>query len=251
VKQNFGSLVAEYRGRQINWREKYLFLIPASMVPLTMLAYGLWRHYYGYLKFGPIAALEWSFSWFLFALLSALLVLFFLILRLRVAWRRITLYENGIIFKSSPIRKQKLKWSRIEGIAISRIREHFLGNRIRDHIQGLLTIKGARPIKIDQKIENNTDLIEDLKKILYPQLLPKLKKDLQSGNTISFGKVTINHKGLRIKRRFTPWEHISSIYLHSGYLVVELQPAGNHHLSIMSIVNLELLLYLIDEHIDT
>jgi hypothetical protein len=251
VKQNLGSLIAEYRGNPISWREKYMLYLPASMVAMAMLAFGIWQFYYGYSNFGPVPALEWSIPWFFFALITAFLSLLVLLLRLRRSWRRLGIYENGIFVRYSPFKKQMISWSNIKGISSSTIREKFFGNQHRDHHKAVLTNKGAPPIKIDQKFENNAELIGNIKKMLYPQLLPKLKKDLQTGNSLSFGKVKLNQKGLYIKRRFVPWEHISCIFLKSGFLVVELHPNGKKRLPIMDIYNLELLLHFINEHIVT
>jgi hypothetical protein len=251
VKQNLGSLIAEYRGNPISWREKYLLYLPASMVAVAMLAFGIWRYYYGYSNFGPVAAVEWSISWYFLAFIIAFLALLVLLLRLRVSWRRISIYENGIFVRYSPFKKQMISWSNIKGIASSTIREHFFGNHHRDHHKAILINKDAPPIKIDHKVEKNTELIGNIKEMLYPKLLPKLKKDLQTGNSLSFGKVKINQKGIKLKRRFIAWEHISSIYLKSGFLVVELHPTGEQRLPIMDIYNLELLLHFINEHIVT
>ncbi|MBE0408291.1 MAG: hypothetical protein IBX69_01010 [Anaerolineales bacterium] len=242
--------MAEYRGKPITSRERTLFFVPASMVSLAMLAVGLWNYFYGYENFGPAAALSWSTTWLILALFISLLLLIVLTLRLLLASGYFALYDIGVVVRSNLCKKRLISWSMIEGIAVSTTREHFFGNRIRDKHLAVLATKKKHPIIIDWRLEDHIDLIESIKKMLYPKLLPELKKSLNSGRTISFGKIAINQRGISLRRSFTPWEQVTRVYLQSGFLVVELHPIGKRRLPIKNIFNLEILLYLIDEHIE-
>jgi hypothetical protein len=249
VKQDLGPIVAEYRGKPISSREISFFYIPASMVSLAMLAYGLWQNYYGYSYYGPAAALEWSQNWLLFAFTTAIVILVILLIRLSVSQRYISLHENGILIRLTPIREQKFPWSTIKGIATSKIQERFFGIYIRDNHKVLLITNQKRPILINQRVENSGELVDKIKKTIYPGLLSELKKDLLANHWLIFGKIAIGNGGIKIKRKYLPWERISSISLQSGFLVVELQSIKQLRLAIKDIYNLELLLHIIDKHI--
>jgi len=219
------------------------------MASVAMLAYGFWKYYYGYSNYGPAAALNWSFMWLVLASVIAFLILIILLLRLSIARRYIAVHEKGIYFRLSSIKKEKVLWSSIKGIAAGNIRESLFGYKIGNRFKARLVLEKNRSIDIDQRVENSRDLVDRLKSNIYPRLLPVLTKEMQTNQWLSFGRIAICRDRLMIKRRYIPWESITNISIQSGFLVVESQHTGKARMAVVDIYNFEMLLHLIHEHV--
>lgn len=249
MKSDIGPLVAEYRGKSISSFERVLFYIPASMASVAMLANGFWQYYYGYSNYGPAAAQNWSLVWLVLASVIASLILIILLLRLSVARRYIAVHEKGIYFRLSTIKKKKVEWSSIKGIAAGNIRESLFGYKIGNRFQARVVLEKNRSIDIHQRVQNSRDLVDKLKSNIYPRLLPVLTEKMQTNQWLSFGRIAISRGGIMIKRRYIPWESITNMSVQSGFLVVELQPTGKARMAVVDIYNFEMLLHLIHEHV--
>ena len=143
-------------------------------------------------------------------------------------------------------------WEEIAGVTTETIQNQLLGVILRPHIQGYIYPNIGKPVRLDNTIQNLSELLTILKAKLYPRLLPRLQSNLQSGQWLHFGLLAIQHKGIKLlnkhrpnRAQSIPWSQITYVNIESGFIVVELSDRPRLKLPVSKIPNIELLLQLI------
>jgi hypothetical protein len=237
--------LSKYSGRPLRLRDLLLVFFPGTIAVFAPLIYGLWIANNAYIQFGPAAAESWSRPWFLlatFALGPLTLLAFY---RLYISRRSITVYENGLHLRLSPFYSQTLRWEQINGIAAGTIQERFLGIALRNHPRATLLHNLGKPYKLDNQVENLPALTEEIKAHLFPRLHVLLRSAFLEGKRLEFGPIAIHTQGLRLRSKDIPWEQITHLGVHSGYLVVESSGKKRWRMAVTKIPNLELLTQII------
>jgi hypothetical protein len=220
--------------------------LPATLLVLGPLSYGVWRAWYAYTQFGPAAASAWARPWFLLATLALLPLTLLALARLASARRSVAVYEHGLRLRLSPFRRQFLPWERIAGIAVAGYQEHFLGPPLNIRPVAVIYPAHERPVRLDGRLQGVAALAKQVKAILYPRLLGQLRADLKAGRRISFNRVAISLDGLAISGRRIPWERVARLGVQAGFLVVELDTGARLRQAVAHIPNLEILLQLVE-----
>ncbi len=241
-----GQSVAGYGPRKRHFREAWLWPLPGFILAVILIITGLDWFYYGYTKYGPVAASSWSQNWLVAGILICgitLIITSWQFYRSRVS---INLYQYGISIKLPGRSIRNHRWEDISGIASATIQEKILGQIIRTRHRCTLFFTQGTSISFDDRVHKITELITRLKANIYPRLLPKLRLQYISGQQLVFGPIGIHINYIDIKEKQIPWDQINRITVNSGHLCIEIsnQPAGHttlHRISIEKIPNLELL----------
>jgi hypothetical protein len=275
-------MAAIYYSPSIRRHELWSLVLVGAIAVLAPAAYGITLAYYGYTRYGPVAASAWSTPWLIAAagLFAAWLSVFLLLVR-RSRYG-VILHRNGLYLgdvetppggsPGRPFRRMPnlIPWEAVTGIAVEliastagrppvhRVFLHFQGGRRLSLAEALPKHSALAGLFGPVCIENLPELITRLKARLYPRLQPGLRAAFQSGKPVSFGKVAVQQEGFIYHKTLAgflpartriPWDKINRLTVQSGDLVVELE---NHkgrrfpRIPVSKIPNLELLLTLID-----
>lgn len=213
------------------------------IIVLVPLFYGLYRYYYGYTHYGPVAASFWSQSWYLTALLGLVVFGAFTLNVIKKSRHRIAVHQYGICLKTG--RSMIIAWERIQGVSFIRIQPNLLNLFFKPRTQAHLFLDDGKIVRLDQNFEGFNDLLTRIKSTLYPKLLDNLKSSYNSGEWVNFGSLAIQQNSLRINNREILWSDIDRLYVKSGYLVVELANRKQIQAPVINIPNLELLLKIV------
>ena len=216
---------------------------------LAPLAYGLWRAYYGYTKFGPAAAESWAQPWFILAAIFLVPLMLLAIFRAYMATRSVSVYSYGLRIRLSPFQNSMLPWDEIAGVSSVAVDERFLGLPIRMRHAAVLFPEGSKPIPLNGRLENLSELVLKIKNEIYPRLTNQLMERFAGGEWLQFGKITVHNRGLRLGRKKLTWDQVKAVRVRSGFLVIELTSGGRLRLAVSHIPNVEILLHLLDSGI--
>ncbi|NUM48194.1 MAG: hypothetical protein HUU38_26105 [Anaerolineales bacterium] len=233
-----------YPSRAMN-REDALLFLGALALPLVLLAFGLWEVYLGYVQFGPAAMTAWGQPWFASAALAALPLFFLTVRAVLLARRAVLLVEKGLILQG--FSKKSLPWKNLQGLAVEDVRYHLLTLTLRTRRRLYLYPTTGRPIPLDDRFRDLPGLAETIKAHLYPLLLPELRKQLQANQWVYFGPVRFNRATFDTGSQTLPWEQVTSLRVHGGFLTVERSTRAPLRLPTAKIPNVELLLQLVEE----
>jgi hypothetical protein len=234
----------------MRWQELLFTFIPATLLVVGPLSYGVWRGWYAYTQFGPAAASAWSRPWFLLATLALLPLSLLAFTRLASARRSVAVYENGLRLRLSPFRRRFLPWDRVAGIAVAGYQERFLGLPLKLRPVAVLYPAHERPIHLDSRLEGLSAFAKQVKAILYPRLLVQLRTDLKAGRWVYFNRMALHQEALAISGRRIPWEQVAGLGVQAGFLVVELDTGARLRQAVAHIPNLEILLQLVELEIN-
>jgi hypothetical protein len=245
-RAGYGRRLAVYRGNPLRWSDLLLVFFPASLLVILPLAYGLYRAWIAYTRFGPAAAGAWARPWYMLATLALIPLTLLACYRLYQASRFVAVYEGGLRLRLSPFGYRRLAWSQIAGIAVAAYEDRFLGLPLWTRSQATLYPNQGRPIQLNARLQDLPALTRQVKGILYPRLWPALGADLQVGRWVHFGRLAVHRQSLSFSGRQIPWERVTALAVRSGYLVVELETGRRLRLAVARIPNLELLLQLVE-----
>jgi|SRR5579859_649303 len=108
-------------------------------------------------------------------------------------------------------------------------------------------IKGSGDkVILDDRIKHIRSALETIKQNVSPRLLPPLAQAYNSGQSITFGPVTIHKQnGLQLDGKLHPWDTILDIQVESGRFKITLRDEKKHEVRASHIPNIELLAQLI------
>jgi len=92
------------------------------------------------------------------------------------------------------------------------------------------------------------EVMEKVKQNVYARIDPEIKKSLEAGETIPFGKdLVVEKDGFRVAKKLTAWDALTEHRLAQGMLILGVQKGSPAQIPIPSIPNLELLRALLDK----
>jgi hypothetical protein len=245
-KSGLGRTLSVYRGLPLQWSELLFVYLPASLLVIAPLTYGLWRAWYAYTTFGPAAASAWARPWYQLATLALVPFSLLSVHRMFLASRYVAVHENGLRLRFSPFREVRLAWEDLTGIASAAYQEHFLGIAFQLRPQITLFRAKGRPIRLDSRLQKTTSLTRRIKSNLYPRLWPLMADRWQAGRAIGFNRLTVHPKAFYLGKQPVPWEQVARLGVRSGFLVIELETGGPVRFPVAEVPNLELLFQLVE-----
>jgi hypothetical protein len=248
---SLGSLVTTFAVQPLGWRHFFLLFIPLCGVVLSLVGFGYWRAIYGYANYGPATALFWGQPWFLSATVLTTAILFYALRRIHRAHTWVKVYARGFIVHRPPSRKRTLHWSEIAGLSTSTTKKSFLGWK--SGLRHKLTIHPTQgpSIQLNHKVNHLEDLITILKKQVYPRLMTQFKESFQADKALHFGALSISKTYLTYQEKDIPWTYIQGITAANGFLIIRLSPQKQFEIPSEKIQNMELLVKLIKEEVQS
>ena len=257
---DLGSKVAIYPFTHDQKRKWIIFGLAGIVLVLFPLAYGLYRGFFGFNRYGIVAAIEWGKPWFLIAGGIAVLLIVFIVAQWIFTQKEIILFEKGLILRSNGF-SQTLAMDEITGISTDVVASSSQPDNQGEIRRVSIYAHLGRQIRLNGRaanpygIQNLPELTTRLKSTLYPKLLPKFHNQLLSGEKVQFGKISIQKDYLITPfKKKTLWTELQHVTIQSGYLVVELKNLQSSRRNpiqerypISRVPNLELLLELIRE----
>jgi hypothetical protein len=221
------------------------WLGPVLAITLGTLGYGLWRAYYGYTKFGSVAASAWSQPWLIAAGALALTTLTLLALRIRRRSLLVGLYPDGLLLRRHG-KNRFLRWDQIAGLKYGILRRHLFGVTIANQQWLEVLLKPGPPIILDSRVHDLPTLFEQIKDAYHPHIYPDLERKLHAHKWLPFGPLTLHRQAIKLKGRQIPWKDVERLSVKSGELWIALKSGRSVHLPTAQIPNLDLLLKLIN-----
>lgn len=242
-----GPALHIYRSRGIGRGELLAVVLPGLLLAGGLAAWGVFRAYLAYPRFGPAAALAWSRPWLVAALAILAALLIGLVLRLFNGGHAITLHRGGLRFFRFGRPRRDLYFTEISGICTAIDQDRFLGQVMRTRWKTTLLPAAGPPLALSPALRNLPALVGEIKERIYPRLLPVYQASLQGGQMVRFGPLGLTRQGLQLKHRTWTWDDIRLIDLKNGHLVIELAHGRQAPIQTARIPNLELLLHLVQQ----
>lgn len=150
----------------------------------------------------------------------------------------LVLYRDGLAYKSGNENIQIWRWDEISIISTHADSEHTR----RAFFTYTLTKKSGETLVLDETLQNVENFMLLVKKNVFALLLPPLKSAYNSGETITFGTVTIHHQnGLQMGGKTHRWDDIMDIKVERGRFKVILRTNKLYEERTSSIPNIEML----------
>lgn len=249
-KPTLGRPAKSYRARSFHKGDLLTWYLPGVILPTAPLAYGIWRMYFGYTKFGPVAASIWGTPWFSAAAIALIPFILLHIRFFRSRRQRVVLHENGICFyhiMKCPY--PNLYWSQIVGVATKSTQYKLLGRLLNKRESVTIYPSLGEPIQLNQRLQQLPHLAQQIKKHVYPRIEPELRAHLHAGRWLYFGAIRFNRKRIAINTQTYAWKTIHEIRIQGGHLVIEFDGRGHRRISTDQIPNLEILIQLLEKEL--
>jgi hypothetical protein len=181
--------------------------------------FSIWWWYFSYRHFGPAVVWRWSSI----AIYASLLFLFLTTLSGIAAMRsgqfEVSIAHDGISFRRGKA-VYEYPWEQIAYLRTTADRYWLpvagLGTR---STLWLYTDTG-RKLRLSDRLERFDGFVEAVKSRLYPLYLQKYREQLNRGQAIDFGGVTLEPTGLRIKKKLILWRELEAVSLDHGKVVL-------------------------------
>jgi hypothetical protein len=243
-KNNFGSLIAVYHDRQFYRADILILFLPGVLAILAPLFYGIYLAGRIYSHLGPTPVLPNTLPWFCLAATGWIIFGSLVVYRYTLSKKYIALYQTGLVINSRV--KHFYPWSQIKAIQSGTKKIYFLYFELKESFQCALILKKGKIIKISKSINNLPDLINNIKNIFYPIILPTLHDAFLKDKWLNFGSLKIQKRNLEFQSLKVPWNLVNQITISSGTLVIELSNHKTIQIPVCGIPNLELLLQIIN-----
>jgi hypothetical protein len=157
------------------------------------------------------------------------------------ASKTLVLYRDGFACQTGSEPPHIWRWDEITTI-VSNVN---LPTRVVQHSY-TLTKKSGESIVLDETLKDITDIIDPIKRNVSALLLPPLTAQYNSGQTVTFGIVNIQHQnGIQISGKTSPWDDIMDIKVERGRFRITMRDNKQYEVRSASIPNIELLCKLI------
>ena len=241
--------IAVFHVQRLRWRDLLTTFLPLTLLVIAPLGYGLWRFFYGYTNYGPVAAWHWGLLWFLTAGVLVLILLLYTLRRLLRARRMVKVFKGGLQLERPLRRPLRLRWRDIEGISAFSSQMSFLGWKSKPQPHLIIYPARQSPVKLDHRFQKLGDLTKIVKEHVYPGLYQQFKERFRQGETLNFGQVTLSQEGLSLADKDLPWSYIKGITAKDGIFIVKLSPQVLVQVPIKEIHNIEVLIQLIKREV--
>jgi len=224
---------------------------------LAAFAYGLYRWYFAFSRYGPAVVWRWSGPAFLTALALGALGGLGVALLLRTRRIRVKVHESGLAIERGA-RLQIVPWERVRGIYTAAFRDALPWPSRRSMAELTLTVdqlrldgsEGEQRIRLTRTIDGLDALAETVKKRVYPGLLAEYSRAFNEGQALQFGPVVVAPEGLRLNGRVYPWAQVGRAELARGRLVLQPDEADKGRrvrLAARRVPNVEVLLQFLEQ----
>jgi hypothetical protein len=189
----------------------WLILLSAVCIPA-----GFFILYYGLVTFkisnpgSPILA-------FIFIALIVLTLGFLSAWRVIGKWNEVVvLYQNGFAYKTSAREMTSFKWNEIRSILIGITKVDVHGIPVGTAREYVIK-SDTNKLAFDGSLDQVDDLLENIRKNVYPYIYARTKQEFDSGKTIRFGNFLINKSdGVRRNINKYKWSDVAQVRVMNG-----------------------------------
>lgn len=232
-----------YRGRAVNGRDFFLWVLPGVLIPLGCLGYGTLI-----LVMNPAQGAA-ARTWFVLAAVSLAPFAILSVRRFFTSRQAVILHENGLRFRRLRTPVHSLGWSQVRAIRVFGTAYHFFGLPVSQQLRLAIQPEGSREIILPAHLQGLPDLAESIRQAVYPLVRPELETALRAGQSVRLGPVEFDKRALAFPNRRFDWDAVRRLQVERGALVVETGEKV-HRFPAGEIPNLELLLQLVAQEID-
>jgi len=244
---SLGQLINVYRPSRRRRIALWILLSSGLVAALISALAGGYRWYLATTQYGPAVVSKWSTPWFIAAAAFAGLSLAISIFILRGRRLEVSLHGAGIVYQNGRTRIS-IPWQDIQRLHASAVRYGIFGLIWGGEMEVRLDIRGGQQIRLTRAIAKLPDLVEKIKRNIYPHLLASYTRAFNQGQALEFGPLTLNGEGVMRAGRLLPWAQLASADLQRGVLKltpVKGGPGRRITLPAQQIPNLDVCLQLI------
>jgi hypothetical protein len=219
---SLGQLINVYRPSHRRRVLAWVGLAASLGAGIISASAGGYRWYLATTQYGPAVVGRWSTPWFIAAAAFAGLGLTIAILLWRSRRLEVGLYGAGLTYQRGR-RRLMVPWQDIQRLHASAVRYGIFGLIWGGEMQVRLDLKGGQQVRLTRTLADLPDLVEKIKRNIYPHLLANYTRAFNQGQALEFGPLTLNGDGVARSGRLLPWVDLASADLDRG--VLRLTPA--------------------------
>ncbi|HEX9674764.1 MAG TPA: DUF6585 family protein [Anaerolineales bacterium] len=208
---------------------------------------GIVRWSFAYSNYGPAVVWRWSLPWLLAGAPLLLVGLIGTIWTIRWSGLRVIAHQRGLrILRGS--RELAVPWENVLHVYTSGVRYGVPGVIWGSRAALLLETSDRQRLRLSQAIEGLVELIQTVKRNVYPRLLASYTREYRSGKGLPFGPIRLTPQGVQKGRRSLGWGDLEAARIRDGR--IEMKPKAGKRLGAIrasadSVPNVEICLQLV------
>jgi Family of unknown function (DUF6585) len=223
----FGSLISVHAANRRRRLASVLGWLALCGGALACGFIGGYRWFLATTQYGPAVIGRWSTPWFLAAGGLGAMALVGALLLWRTRGREARVYRAGFTYR---LRGQTIQvgWADVVRVHADAVRYGIFGLIWGGDLRLRLDLRDGRQVRLTRALDDLPDLVEKIKRNVFPHLLAGYTRAFNLGQVLSFGPVTLSASGVTHGGRMLPWSEMASAKLDRG--VLKLSPiSGSAH----------------------
>ncbi len=214
---SLGQLINVYRPSRRRQLGLWAVLAAGMTGALVSASAGGYRWYLATTQYGLAVVAKWSTPWFVAAAGFGALSVVILLVLFRGRHLEVSLYGAGIVYQRGR-RRVSVQWQDIQRLHASAVRYGIFGLIWGGEMEIRLDIRDGQQIRLTRSLANLSDLVEKIKRNIYPHLLAGYTRAFNQGQSLEFGPLTLNGEGVMRAGRLLPWAQLASADVERGVL---------------------------------
>ncbi len=195
------------------------------LAALVLISIGVYRWYFAFSRYGPAVVWRWSAPALLIGGGLGLLAIF----SGALAWRRrpptIRVHRRGLsLVRGSSL--ERVEWRDVRRIHTNAVRYGLPLLPLSREAEVTLELLDGRRIRLPHTLDGFLELVETVKRHVYPGLLTEYTAAFNQGRPLAFGPIVLTAQGVQQGKQVLPWQSISQATLIDGRLTVEAAMGG-------------------------
>ena len=210
-------------------RERRLHLAMAILGLVAgggFLLLGAYRWTFALSNYGPAVVWRWSAAWIVLGLLFLLIGLVGAAWVFRWNWLAVTSFDKGLEIRRRN-RTSTVPWSEIRAVLVSGVTYGVLGLIWGRRSNLRLDIANGQMQRFPDTLAGLDQLINTIKRHVYPRLLNEYFTHIRNGQPIAFGPLQIRPEGVAKGPRRFRWAEVASAELKNGKMLIKTNQKGS------------------------
>lgn len=163
----------------------------------------------------------------------------------RKATLSVTVHANGLVWREGRS-SRSFRWEEIAQLRTARTRRLVASAEIARTAVHDIVLEDGRVYVATNMLGDVDALIDRIERALRDRLRPRSRLALERGETLVFGPLTLDARGVALGERSIAWSEIESVEVESGVLVVRPREGRSLDVEWSKIPNARLVLELVD-----
>jgi hypothetical protein len=246
-RPSLGQPLQEYRAKAASRRLNGWLAAAGLFAGSLSLAAGVLRWNFAFSNYGPAVVWRWSLAWLLAGVPLLIAGLFGGLWTVRWGGLRIILHPRGLrLLRGS--REQAVPWDDVLHVYTSGVRYGVLGVIWGSRATLIVETTDRRRVRLSQAIDGLAEIIETVKRNVYPRLLAAYTREYRTGMGLPFGPIWLTARGVQKGRRSLGWGELESARIRDGRIEIRPKPGARRRpirASAQAVPNVELCLQLV------